>query len=79
MVTIGDVAREAGVSRSTASYALSGKRSISEEVRHRVEVRRRNALRPSDSVTRRMSYPRSRATLDTPCMYCIMAGANSSS
>ena len=37
MVTIGDVAREAGVSRSTASYALSGKRSISEEVRHRVE------------------------------------------
>lgn len=37
MVTIGDVAREAGVSRSTASYALSGKRLISEEVRHRVE------------------------------------------
>lgn len=37
MVTIGDVAREAGVSRSTASYALSGKRSISEDVRRRVE------------------------------------------
>lgn len=37
MVTIGDVAREAGVSRSTASYALSGKRAISEEVRHRVD------------------------------------------
>lgn len=36
MVTIGDVAREAGVSRSTASYALSGKRSISEPVRLRV-------------------------------------------
>jgi DNA-binding LacI/PurR family transcriptional regulator len=36
MVTIGDVAREAGVSRSTASYALSGKRSISEAVRLRV-------------------------------------------
>lgn len=37
MVTIGDVAREAGVSRSTASYALSGKRSISAEVRQRVD------------------------------------------
>ena len=36
MVTIGDVARVAGVSRSTASYALSGKRSISPEVRERV-------------------------------------------
>ncbi|WP_105566562.1 LacI family DNA-binding transcriptional regulator [Microbacterium halophytorum] len=37
MVTIGDVARTAGVSRSTASYALSGKRAISEDVRRRVE------------------------------------------
>ncbi|WP_324013520.1 LacI family transcriptional regulator [Microbacterium sp. JZ70] len=37
MVTIGDVARVAGVSRSTASYALSGKRAISPEVRQRVE------------------------------------------
>lgn len=36
MATIGDVARVAGVSRSTASYALSGKRSLSEEVRRRV-------------------------------------------
>lgn len=36
MATIGDVAREAGVSRSTASYALSGKRPISDEVRRRV-------------------------------------------
>lgn len=36
MATIGDVARVAGVSRSTASYALSGKRSISESVRERV-------------------------------------------
>ena len=36
MATIGDVARVAGVSRSTASYALSGKRSISDEVRLRV-------------------------------------------
>src|SRR5699024_9935054 len=37
VVTIGDVARTAGVSRSTASYALSGKRAISEDVRRRVE------------------------------------------
>ncbi|WP_336921918.1 LacI family DNA-binding transcriptional regulator [Aquipuribacter sp. SD81] len=36
MATIGDVARVAGVSRSTVSYALSGKRSLSEDVRGRV-------------------------------------------
>ena len=38
MATIADVARLAGVSRSTASYALSGKRAISEEVRGRVRA-----------------------------------------
>jgi len=37
MVTIGDVASRAGVSRSTVSYVLSGKRSISAETRQRVE------------------------------------------
>lgn len=37
MATIGDVARLAGVSRSTASYALSGKRPISDPVRQRVD------------------------------------------
>ncbi|MDT0117076.1 LacI family DNA-binding transcriptional regulator [Microbacterium sp. PRF11] len=37
MVNIGDVARAAGVSRSTASYALSGKRTISPAVRQNVE------------------------------------------
>lgn len=37
MATIGDVAKAAGVSRSTVSYALSGKRSISVEVRRRVD------------------------------------------
>ncbi|GAA1659411.1 LacI family DNA-binding transcriptional regulator [Glycomyces endophyticus] len=37
MVNIGDVARAAGVARSTASYALSGKRAISDEVRLRVQ------------------------------------------
>lgn len=36
MVTIADVAKAAGVSRSTVSYALSGKRSISDEVKDRV-------------------------------------------
>ncbi|PPF13112.1 MULTISPECIES: LacI family DNA-binding transcriptional regulator [unclassified Rathayibacter] len=36
MATIADVAREAGVSRSTASYAFSGNRPISAEVRRRV-------------------------------------------
>jgi len=37
VATIGDVARVAGVSRSTASYALSGKRAISADVRRRVQ------------------------------------------
>jgi len=36
MVTIGDVAKAAGVSRSTASYALSGKRAITPAVRTKV-------------------------------------------
>ncbi|WP_371327881.1 LacI family DNA-binding transcriptional regulator [Demequina sp. NBRC 110051] len=36
VVTIGDVAKAAGVSRSTASYALTGKRSISPAVKQRV-------------------------------------------
>lgn len=37
MTTIDDVARHAGVTRSTVSYALSGKRPISAETRRRVE------------------------------------------
>lgn len=37
MVTIAEVARNAGVSASTVSYVLSGKRSISIETRERVE------------------------------------------
>jgi DNA-binding LacI/PurR family transcriptional regulator len=38
MVKITDVARHAGVSASTVSYALSGKRPISEETRRRIDV-----------------------------------------
>jgi DNA-binding LacI/PurR family transcriptional regulator len=38
MATIGDVAKEAGVSRSTVSYALSGNRPISLETRTRIDA-----------------------------------------
>ncbi|MFI1955601.1 LacI family DNA-binding transcriptional regulator [Streptomyces xinghaiensis] len=38
MVKITDVARHAGVSPSTVSYALNGKRPISEETRRRIEA-----------------------------------------
>jgi DNA-binding LacI/PurR family transcriptional regulator len=37
MATLADVAKHAGVSASTVSYVLSGKRSISEQTRRRVE------------------------------------------
>jgi DNA-binding LacI/PurR family transcriptional regulator len=47
MVKITDVARHAGVSPSTVSYAMSGKRPISEETRRRVEESiRRLGYRP---------------------------------
>jgi DNA-binding LacI/PurR family transcriptional regulator len=35
-MTIGEIARRAGVSRSTVSYVLTGKRAVSEETRRRV-------------------------------------------
>jgi DNA-binding LacI/PurR family transcriptional regulator len=37
-VNIGEIARRAGVSRSTVSYALSGKRPVSEETRQRIQA-----------------------------------------
>ena len=37
MVTIGDVAKHLGISRSTVSYALSGKRPISPDMKNRID------------------------------------------
>ena len=37
-MNIGEIARRAGVSRSTVSYALSGKRAVSEETRRRIQA-----------------------------------------
>lgn len=37
-VNIGEIARRSGVSRSTVSYALSGKRPVSEETRRRIQA-----------------------------------------
>ncbi|TDB76246.1 LacI family DNA-binding transcriptional regulator [Micromonospora sp. KC723] len=37
-MNIGEIARRAGVSRSTVSYALSGKRVVSEETRRRIQA-----------------------------------------
>jgi DNA-binding LacI/PurR family transcriptional regulator len=37
-MNIGEIARRAGVSRSTVSYALSGKRTVSEETRRRIQA-----------------------------------------
>ncbi|MET8977030.1 LacI family DNA-binding transcriptional regulator [Streptomyces sp. NPDC004539] len=36
-MNIGEIARRAGVSRSTVSYALSGKRPVSDETRHKIQ------------------------------------------
>ncbi|GAA4593370.1 LacI family DNA-binding transcriptional regulator [Planotetraspora phitsanulokensis] len=37
-VNIGEIARRAGVARSTVSYALTGKRPVSEETRQRIQA-----------------------------------------
>ncbi|GHK01627.1 hypothetical protein SY2F82_34240 [Streptomyces sp. Y2F8-2] len=36
-MNIGEIARRAGVSRSTVSYALSGKRPVSDDTRRRIQ------------------------------------------
>ena len=52
MVTIGDVAREAGVSKSTASYAFSRKRAVSSQVRRKVyEAAERLGFTPNAGAT----------------------------
>src|SRR3954447_19126379 len=37
-MNIGEIARRAGVSRSTVSYALTGKRPVSEETKRRIQA-----------------------------------------
>ncbi|WP_460808096.1 LacI family DNA-binding transcriptional regulator [Micromonospora zhanjiangensis] len=37
-MNIGEIARRAGVSRSTVSYVLSGKRTVSEATRRRIQA-----------------------------------------
>ncbi|HEX6472878.1 MAG TPA: LacI family DNA-binding transcriptional regulator, partial [Streptosporangiaceae bacterium] len=37
-MNIGEIARRSGVSRSTVSYALSGKRPVSEQTRRRIQA-----------------------------------------
>jgi transcriptional regulator with XRE-family HTH domain len=60
MVKITDVARHAGVSPSTVSYALSGKRPISEETRRRIEasIRKLPTLLPPRLTERASTAPR---------------------
>ena len=36
-MNIGEIARRAGVSRSTVSYALSGKRPVSDDTRRKIQ------------------------------------------
>ncbi|MFD5336201.1 LacI family DNA-binding transcriptional regulator [Streptomyces hawaiiensis] len=56
MVKITDVARRAGVSPSTVSYALSGKRPISDETRRRVEAAARDLGYRPHSGARALAY-----------------------
>jgi DNA-binding LacI/PurR family transcriptional regulator len=59
-VNIGEVARLAGVSRSTVSYALSGKRQVTEETRQRVlRVIEEVGYRPS-AVARALAHGETR-------------------
>jgi LacI family transcriptional regulator len=69
MVTIRDVAREAGVAMSTVSYALSGKASLKEETRARIlEVAERLGYRPRSA----RSFPRDNAAI--PLIAILLPG-----
>ena len=60
MVNIGEVARRAGVSRSTVSYVLSGKRQVTEQTRKRVlQVIEEVGFRPS-AVARALAHGETR-------------------
>jgi DNA-binding LacI/PurR family transcriptional regulator len=60
-VNIGEVARRAGVSRSTVSYVLSGKRQVTEQTRKRVlQVIEEVGYRPS-AVARALAHGQTRA------------------
>jgi DNA-binding LacI/PurR family transcriptional regulator len=60
MVNIGEVARRAGVSRSTVSYVLSGKRKVTEQTRERVmRVIEEVGYRPS-AVARALAHGETR-------------------
>ncbi|WP_426228431.1 LacI family DNA-binding transcriptional regulator [Pseudarthrobacter sp. DSP2-3-2b1] len=59
MATINDVAREAGVSTSTVSYVMSGKRTISKETRDIVEAAMRRLKYSPRSSARALASSRS--------------------
>ena len=54
-VTIADVAAHAGVSKSTVSHAFTGKRSISEETRQRIQESARILGYRPDPVAQRLA------------------------
>lgn len=59
MATIADVARKAGVSVSTVSYALSGTRPISDETRQRIQVAMRELGYQPNAMARSLASRRS--------------------
>jgi DNA-binding LacI/PurR family transcriptional regulator len=59
MTTMSDVARRAGVSRSTVSYTLSGIRPISDEVRERVHAAMRDLDYSPNALARGLASKRS--------------------
>ena len=77
MSTIADVAQAAGVSISTVSYVMSGKRAISQETRERVEPAIDNlGFRPTRA---RAPSPRGRPTSSACRRPCARASTSTSS